>query len=55
MAAYRKAYIVSHYHNYAKCALEARQPEKAAAIRQRMDYLKIPVMEEDTQRLDDEI
>lgn len=36
-----KNYIASRYHDYADCPPEHRQPEKAAAIKQLMDYFGI--------------
>lgn len=36
-----KAYIASRYYDYAHCKPELRQPEKAEAIKQLMDYFGI--------------
>ena len=36
-----KNYIASRYHEYANSKPEFRQPEKAAAIKQLMDYFGI--------------
>jgi len=36
-----KNYIASRYHDYADCLPEYRQPEKATAIKQLMDYFGI--------------
>jgi hypothetical protein len=36
-----KNYIASRYHDYADCLPEHRQPEKAAAIKQLMEYFGI--------------
>jgi len=36
-----KNYIASRYHDYADCLPERRQPEKAAAIKQLMEYFGI--------------
>lgn len=40
-----KAYIASRYHDYAKCKPEYRQPEKAEAIKQIMEYFGIEELE----------
>ena len=36
-----KNYIASRYHDYADCLPEHRQPEKAAALKQLMEYFRI--------------
>jgi len=42
-----KAYIASRYHDYAHCKPELRQPEKAEAIKQLMDYFGIEELPEE--------
>ena len=53
MTAFEKAYIASRYHDYAQCLPQFRQPEKAAAIRQLMDFFGIEEMGADTEYFDD--
>lgn len=53
MTAEEKRYIASRYNDYAKCRAGLRQMEKAAAIKQLMDYFGIQEMEETTHYEDD--
>ena len=41
-----KNYIASRYYDYADCKPEYRQPEKAEALKQLMDYFKIDELDQ---------
>ena len=44
-----KNYIASRYHDYVNCLPERRQPEKAEAIKQLMEYFNIEELSDESE------